>query len=75
MIPFEKLSWRWKGGGFWRQPDYGLADCKQSVMTPSLPLSSFRAERSGDPEPSGAREREAVAVSLPIGYAAAALHW
>ena len=25
------------------------------------PLSSFRAKRSGDPEPSGAREREPVA--------------
>jgi hypothetical protein len=37
------------------------------------PLSSFRAERSGDPEPSGAREREAVADILPeqIAFGAA----
>ena len=30
----------------------------------SLPLSSFRAKRSGGPEPSGAREREAVADTV-----------
>jgi hypothetical protein len=37
------------------------------------PLSSFRAQRSEDPEPSGAREREAVADTLPeqIAFGAA----
>jgi hypothetical protein len=32
MIPFEKVAGRWKGGGFLGEPDYGFADCEQSVM-------------------------------------------
>ena len=38
MIPFEKLAGRWKGGGFWGEPDYGSADCERSVMAPTAAL-------------------------------------
>ena len=70
MIQFEKSSGRWKGWGFSRQPDYRFVDCQRSVMPP---LSSFRAERGEDPEPSGARKREPVADTVPeqIAFGAA----
>lgn len=31
MIQFEKVTGRWRGWGFLRQPDYGFADCERSV--------------------------------------------
>jgi len=36
-------------------------------------LSSFRAKRSGDPEPSGAREREPVGSAGVVSIALASL--
>jgi hypothetical protein len=36
MIPFGKVAGLWNGGGFLRQPDYGFADCQQSVIWASL---------------------------------------
>ena len=62
MIQFEKVAGHWVGEGFVRQPDYRFVDCQRSVMPP---LSSFRAERGEDPEPSGARERDTVADTVP----------
>lgn len=38
MILFVKMSGRWKGRGFLRQSDYGLADCQQSVMASAAAL-------------------------------------
>ncbi len=44
MIPFEKLAGRWKGGGFWGEPDYGSADCERSVMGIAFVIPGERSE-------------------------------
>ena len=51
-------------------PGRGAGD--DGGMTVHIPLSSFRAERSGDPEPSGAREREpAGSAARQVAFGAA----
>lgn len=47
-----------------RQPDLLRGGIRRAMLTQ---LSSFRAKRSGDPEPSGAREREAVGSTVASG--------
>jgi hypothetical protein len=38
MKQFEKVTGRWKGGEFLREPDYEFADCERSVMAPAAAL-------------------------------------
>ncbi len=40
---------------------------EMTLFPPPLPLSSFRAKRSGDPEPGGAEGEMLDAAALPTG--------